>query len=343
MLIGASSGAVVAPTLTIGSTTNYNQNSAVFNATVNTTGNRNITLVEFQYSRTADFSSLNSAWLTASTNSTIAQGATSTATTCNASSLPAEGTVYYVRFRVTNSSGFVTTSSIGGSFTTYSLKAYQTFNSSSTWSNPRTTSGTSGLAITSIQDLLVVGGGAPGAGDDRTGGGGGGGAVTTSASISVGSSVVVTIGAGGSGYYGFGATLVTATASSIAGTTTVTANPGGYAYGSGSGDRGGDSGNGYSGGLANGYSGGGGGGAGGAGNNAPSTSVGGNGGAGVSGYGGGGGGSDPNSNIAYLDPNHGTPTSAGPANTGQGGAGIPDQFGGRAGGSGYAQFRYYGP
>jgi hypothetical protein len=258
MLIGASSGGVVAPTLTIGSTTNYNQNSAVFNATVNTTGNRNITLVEFQYSTSSSFASGNSAWLTASTNSTIAQGATSTATTCNASSLPAEGVAYYVRFRVTNSSGFVTTSSIGGSFTTYSLKAYQTFTGSGTWTNPRPTSGTSGLAITSIQDLFVVGGGAPGAAEDFSGGGGGGGAVTTSASISVGSSVVVTIGAGGSGYYGFGGTFVFATASSIAGTTTVTANPGGYAYGSGIGNRAGDSGNGNIGGLQNGYSGGGG-------------------------------------------------------------------------------------
>lgn len=342
MLIGASSGAVVAPTLTIGSTTNYNQDTAVFNATVNTTGNRNITSVEFQYSTSSSFASGNSAFFTASTNSTITQGATSTACTYNATGL-SNGTVYYVRFRVTNSSGFVTTSSIGGSFTTYSLKSYVTFNSSSTWTNPRPTSGTSGLAISTIQDLLVVGGGGGGAANDFGGAGGGGGAVTTSASMSVGSSVVVTIGGGGNGPIVFVANQAASTPSSIAGTTTVTANGGGYAYGSGLGNRAGDSGNGNIGGLQNGASAGGGAGAGGAGQNAPSTSVGGNGGAGVSGYGGGGGGCDSNSTSFFLDPNHGTPTGAGPANTGQGGGGINDQYGGTYGGSGYAQFRYYGP
>ena len=116
MLIGASSGVVVEPTLTVGSSTNYNQNSAVFNAVVNTTGNRNITLVEFQYSTSASFASGNSAWFTASTNSSITQGATSTACTYNATGLTASvaGTpsTYYVRFRTTNASGFVTTSSV---------------------------------------------------------------------------------------------------------------------------------------------------------------------------------------------------------------------------------------
>ena len=343
MLLGGSSGAVIAPTLTVAATTNYNQNSAVFNAVVNTTGNRNIIAVEFQYSKTADFSTNNSAWIAATTGSTIAQGVTSAAATCNATGLPTEGVPYYVRFRVTNSSGFVTTSSIGGGFTTYSLKPYVTFTGSSTWSNPRPTSGTSGLAITSVQDLLVVGGGGGGAANDFIGAGGGGAAVVTSGSMSIGSSVVVTIGGGGNGPILFVANQAASTPSSIAGNTTVTANGGGYAYGSGVGNRAGDSGNGNIGGLQNGTSAGGGAGAGGAGQNAPSTTVGGNGGAGINGYGGGGGGCDSNSNSYFLDPNHGTPTGGGPANTGQGGGGINDQYGGSYGGSGYAQFRYYGP
>ena len=74
MLIGASSGGVVAPTITIGSTTNYNQDTAVFNATVNTTGNRNIISVEFQYSTSASFASGNSAFFTASTNANQCTG-----------------------------------------------------------------------------------------------------------------------------------------------------------------------------------------------------------------------------------------------------------------------------
>jgi hypothetical protein len=343
MLLGASSGGVVAPTLTIGSTTNYNQDTAVFNATVNTTGNRNITSVQFQYSTSASFASGNSAFFTASTNSTIAQGATSTACTYNATGL-SNGTVYYVRFRVTNSSGFVTTSSIGGSFTTYSLKAYETFTGSGTWSNPRTTSGVNGLAITSILDLLVVGGGSQGAGSDFTGCGGGGGAVTTSGSMSVGSSVVVTIGAGGAAGGLFGSPPpVTATASSIAGSTTITANPGGYPYGSGLGDRAGSSGNGNLGGFQYGDAGGGGGGAGGAGQSGYDVGGGiyhgGDGGAGVSGYGvGGGGGSNQGAfDTVYIG------AGGGGANSGGGGLGIDWTLGGVNGASGYAQFRYYGP
>jgi hypothetical protein len=327
ILIGTSASPYVEPTIAINASTNYNQNSAVLNATVTTTGNRPITSVEFQWSTSSTFASGNSAWTVASTNTTISQGATNTARTLSISDL-FNGTPYYVRCRATNASGFVVTSSIGGGFTTYSLRT-ENFTGSSTWSNPRTTSGTSGLAITSISDLVVVGGG----NGNNNYGGGGGGAYVTSSSMSIGSSVVVTIGAGGGNF-------TSGNASSIAGSTTVTAN-GGVRQLANSVD-GGSSGNGNAGGTGgSGATGGGGGGAGGVGQNANviANPGGGNGGPGINGYGGGGGGTGGGGP-------DGSPGGDGPANTGQGGGPttlIIDNFGVAYGGSGYAQFKYWGP
>jgi hypothetical protein len=356
--VGPSAAAVVIPpTLTLGASTNYNQNSAVLNATVTATGNRAITSVEFQWSNSPTFTAgvgiIISAWTAAATNTVINQGTTGTARTLNATGLienESTGTPYYVRFRATNSSGFVTTSGIGGSFTTYK-KRTETFTGSRTWTNPRTSSGTSGLAITSIQDCIVVGGGSGSVWAESSGAGGGG--VIKSSFVSVGSNVVVTIGGGGAmdggGYDSFfGFPIATGgTASTLVASSTLTAGGGQMPYiGDGGNDEGsgGASGNGNPGGAAYydvGGGGGGAGGAGGAGN--PSPSPAGAGGPGIDGYGGGGGGTYPGS----FD-RQGSPRGNGPANTGRGAAGaklfeFAPNDSGENGGSGYAQFKYWGP
>jgi hypothetical protein len=352
--IGPSASAVVIePTLTLNASTNYNQNSGVLNATVTATGNRSVTSVEFQWSTSSTFASGNSAWTAASTNTTISQGSANTARSFSPTGL-SNNTTYYVRFRTTNASGHVTTSSIGSSFKTYKENTV-TFNGSSTWSNPVPTSGTSGLAITSISDLFVVGGGGGAAFAEASGAGGGG--VSTSASMSVGSSVVVTVGAGGAldgGGYGGGffnfPIATSGSASSIAGSTTLTANGGQIPYlgdGHGNEGSGGASGNGNPGGAAYYDYGGGGGGAGGAGSPGnPAPFYAGDGGPGISGYGGGGGGTRGDS---YDVDSQGLPRGDGPANTGRGAAGSPwpgydaPADAGWYGGSGYARFKYWGP
>jgi hypothetical protein len=345
IFVGPASAVVVPPTLTLGASTNYNQNSGVLNATVTATGNRAITSVEFQYSTSATFASGNSAWIAASTNTVINQGTTGTARTLTATGL-SNGTTYYVRFRATNSSGFVTTSGIGAAFTTYSFRT-QTFTGSSTWSNPRTTSGTSGAAITSIQDLLVVGGGGATRGIEASGAGGGG--VVAASSMSIGSSVTVTIGAGGTfdggGTGPFGIPIPSSgNSSSIVGSSTLSTGGGQPAYASGASSIGGTSGNGNVGGLGNSGSNAGGGGGGGAGGVGPdgTASAGANGGASVFGYGGGGGGNG--TNYASGGPN-GSPYGSGGANTGTGASAFTDgaPYTYHNGGSGYAQFKYWGP
>lgn len=344
--IGAvASGVFVAPSVTVSSSTNFNQNSGVLNATVVSTGNRGVTSVEFQWSTSSTFASGNSAWTAASTNTAISQGSANTARSVTATGLSSGGTTYYVRARATNASGFVTTSAGGGSFATYRLLT-ENFTGSRTWTNPVPTSGTSGLAITEVINLTVVGGG--GGASFFASSGAGGGGVTTASSLSVGSSVTVVIGAGGAidgaGYDPtFGFPLPTSgSASSIIASTTLSANGGGLPT-TGDPGRGGTSGNGNLGGFA--YdAGGGGGGAGGAGSDGGS-SVGGAGGAALLGYGGGGGGTEPGSSVPS---DQGSPRGNGPANSGRGAAGsrgfesVPTDSG-QNGGSGFAQFQYWGP
>jgi hypothetical protein len=329
MLIGASSGVAVAPTLTVGSTTNFNQNSAVFNGTVNATGNRNITLVEFQYATNAYMVSP-SAWFTASTNSTITQGATNTACTYNATGL-ANGTTYWVWFRTTNTSGFVTTSATT-TFTTYSERTVTSL-SSTTWTNPVPTSGTNGLAITTLISAVVVGGGGAG-----TTGGGAGGTVMSYNNVAVGASVTVTIGAGGAGSTGADGNL-----SSI-GTSGASGGQSGRDYFRDGYECDGGDGNGYLGGSysagdnAFSVAGGGGAGLGGNGGNASGNNGGNGGPANIFGFCGGGGGGN-----VGTGGTRGTPNGAGVTNRGTGGAGLDYIPNGYNGGSGYASFNYWGP
>jgi hypothetical protein len=352
ILIGTSASPYVAPSITLGASTNYNQNSAVLNVTVASTGNRSISSVEFQWSNSSTFTAgagiTISAWTPASVNNTIAQGSPSTVSSLNVSGLNS-GVTYYERVRVTNSSGFVVTSAIGTGFTTYSLRT-ENFTGSRTWTNPRPTSGTGGLAITSVQDCLVVGGG--GGADLFSTSGAGGGSVITSSSLSVGSSVVVTVGAGGAfngggyveGYFGLVAIPTSGSASTMVGSSTLTANGGSKPVYEGSDYRGGPSGNGNLGGFWGPDNvGGGGGGAGGAGvNGVYSPTKAGDGGAGISGYGGGGGGTRDGSLVVAEQ---GQPRGDGPVNTGRGsaGAGSSENGPGLYGGSGFAQFKYWGP
>ena len=329
MLIGAPSAVVVEPSLTVGSSTNYNQNSAVFNAVVSSTGNRNITLVEFQHSTSSSFASGNSAWFTASTNSSITQGATNTACTYNATGLTA-ATAYYVRIRTTNASGIVTTSSIGGSFTTY-VQYVRQYTSSQTWTNAVPTSGTSGLALI-IDEIVAIGGG----GGAEIGGGGGGN-VTTHTNINLAGigTVTLVVGAGGSG----------GSSGSTDGSTTAFGFFGGLGgqRGNTNGSYNGGSSNGFSGGVGSGAAGGGGAGIGGAGANATGGTTGGNGGGAAFGVlaGGGGGSRD----IFSPGSPDGSPQGNGGANTGMGGGNnwfnISVVLGN--GGSGLLQLTFYAP
>lgn len=332
--VGPSASAVhVAPTLTLDASTNYNKDSGVLNATVTATGNRAITSVEFQWSTSSTFASGNSAWTVASTNTTINQGTSNTARTVTATGLP-NNTTHYVRFRTTNASGFVTTSSIGSSFKTYKLNT-ATFTGSSTWTNPVPTSGTSGLAITEILNLDARAGGAGGWSIFGAGGGGGAGERKTASSASISGNVTVTIGAG-VGWYATGGTTSIGSALSAAGGVYGLNSPDGYS--------GGASGNGNAGGSGNSYGAGGGGGTNGTGGAGSGTGAGGTGGTGgagwTTGYGVGGKGG-----TFFND----APIPGG-ANTGNGGGPGGNSYNGStnsadpvSGGSGYAEFQYWGP
>jgi len=335
------------PTVTIASTTNYNQNSAVFNGTVNSTGGINITAVEFQYSTSSSFASGNSAWFTATTNSTITSSATNTLCTYNATGLTA-GTLYYVRFRATNTAG--TSTSSGSSFTTYSLRTVTYTSGSGTWTNPVPTSGTSGLAITSIADALVVGGGG---GVGLFSGGGGG--VAASNSISTGSSLSYVVGVAGTSFsYPASGTAGGSSSLTSSAVWTMSGAGGGYVI---SGSNAASSGAGSGGNTANSsanaggtyvagcvdYAEGGAGGAGGVGQNAyyvVYTAYGGNGGAAVTYYGitvsSGGAGPDQYGDDGFQ--NGTTPASS------YGGGGFSPQVGTpRAPQAGLVRFTYYGP
>ena len=209
----------IAPSITIASTTNFNQNSAVFNATVNPNGNT--TSVKFQYSLNG------SSWTDSGTVSGITGGSQSVS---HSQSSLSGATLYYVRAIATNA---VNVSTSGNTtFTTYSLRT-ATLTSGTTWSNPVPTSGSSGLAITTIYDVLVVGGGG-GAGDTEYGGGGGGGGVAVSNSMTIGSSLAYAVGGGGAVSTTYGTPGATGGNSSLSnvGVWTMTGNGGGGGGGS---------------------------------------------------------------------------------------------------------------
>ena len=179
------------PTITINATTNFNQNRATFNATVNP--NRQTTSVKFQFKKTVD-----STW----TDGETITGLTGTSQTVysNQTGL-VEATGYDVRAIVTNGIGTATSSST--SFTTWSLKLFsRTISGSQTQAIPTITPTGGSAVIPSIYQLFMFGGG----GGGSAGGGGGGGFIfpnSSNVSIPVAFSntsnltLTINVGAGG--------------------------------------------------------------------------------------------------------------------------------------------------
>ena len=180
------------PTITINAATNFNQNRATFNATVNP--NRQTTSVKFQFKKTVD-----STW----TDGETITGLTGTSQTVysNQTGL-VEATGYDVRAIVTNGIGSATSST--ASFTTWSIQTFvrtPTGTSNTTYTDVvhlQTITPTGGSAITPyIFNVFFFGGGGGGAG----GGGGGGGYYyntgNVSATSAVSSYLTVVVGGGG--------------------------------------------------------------------------------------------------------------------------------------------------
>jgi len=276
-IVASSAPQAFAPTITIATTTNFNQNRATFNATVNPNGAT--ASVKFQFKKSVD-----SLWTDGATITGITGGSQSVFS--NQTGLEvgnSAGTIYNVRAIATNSSGESTSSST--TFTTWRLIPYANDVAGSYTLGIPTITPTGGTAvIPSLLNILVVGGG--GASDGVAGGGGGGYNSESSASFSSTANATISFTVGGPG----GSSSISAsnftTISAGAGTNAVDFNGGNVgsgdnpAYTGGAGSLYGDPKSGY---YVNG-----GGGAGAAGNGgAASQFAGGAGGAGVlvSGYG----------------------------------------------------------
>jgi hypothetical protein len=190
------------PTITINAATNFNQNRATFNATVNP--NRQTTSVKFQFKKTVD-----STW----TDGETITGLTGTSQTVysNQTGL-VEATGYDVRAIVTNGIGSATSST--ASFTTWSLKLFsRTIAGSQDQAIPTITPTGGSAVIPSIYQLFMFGGG----GGGSAGGGGGGGFIfPNSSNVSIpvafnntsNLTLTINVGAGGAaGDYSGGANL----------------------------------------------------------------------------------------------------------------------------------------
>lgn len=248
--------------------------------------------------------------------------------------------VVYTGTGAAQSIGLAGSSFVSGSTTVIS------FTSSGTWTVP--------AGVNAVEYLVVAGGGG-----GAIAGGGAGGMRTGTLAVTPGSSLTVTVGAGGAARANgsnsvFGSiTSIGGGAGSDSGTGNTGGSGGGGGYTSGSGGAG-TSGQGNNGGNGSANSGGGGGGAGAVGANAPSASQGGNGGNGlassISGVsvtyagGGGGSGSSTGSSGGTGGGGAGSPTTgtAGTPNTGGGGGGGEAAGSGAAaaGGSGIVIIKY---
>jgi hypothetical protein len=328
----------IAPTVTLNAASNFNQELATLNATVDANGYS--TTVKFQYSTASNFSSYTE--VNAATTPITGQAVSSYANITGLST----NTTYYFRCVASNAVGTTTSSSL--SFTTWALQVYERSTSGGTTFTIPTVTPTGGSAVAvSIYDIIMFGAG----GGGRRGTGGGGGGYVSSASISMtGSrSITTSVGAGGQGAVEFGQDATAGGNTTLSGDLTTQTATGGAI---GTDDvnpkdtyRAGSSGNGNLGGTNTFYTvskgneyfaWGGGGGAGGAGGNATATSssgVGGNGGTGVSitrgdvtrtgGAGGGGVGTTTSGSVGANN------------SYGSGGNGY------NPGQAGYIRFRYY--
>jgi hypothetical protein len=331
------------PSITIDTVTNFNQNIATFNATVNPNGST--TSVKFQYKKTAD-----STWTDGATISGLTGGSQSVySNQTGLNGYGDNGGIYDVRALATNS--IDTTTSGTASFTTWALQYYERSTSGGTTFTIPTVTPTGGSAVSvSIYDIIMFGGG--GGGGFVAGGGGGASQNISSRTITGSRSVTTSVGAGGNAWTSSSNSTVGSSSTISGDLTTATAAGGGSDTSSS--DIAGSSGNGNAGGSNAQYDPdgggkglpntayGGGGGAGGVGGNGvanASTTTGGNGGTGVSITSGGvtrAGGAGGGGTALALGGGPAVSGSQGSNNTyGSGGNG------GTNGQDGYIRFRYY--
>lgn len=192
-IIASSVQSVQAPTVTINSVTNFNQDRATFNATVNPNGAT--TDVKFQYSTDG------STWTDTSSITGLTGGSQSFYINKTGLSV---GTLYYVRAIGYNSAG--TGVSSNTTFTTWSLKTYINTTAGNFYVTipSITPTGESAIAPT-IYEMLLYGGGG---GANYSGGGGGGYRLFASHTSSVAGTHVIGgyVGAGGAAGNGGGGT-----------------------------------------------------------------------------------------------------------------------------------------
>lgn len=337
------SAVALPPTVSLSAASNFNQEIATLNATVDANGYS--TTVKFQYSTASNFSSYTE--VNAATTPITGQAVSSYANITGLS----VNTTYYFRCVATNDIGTTTSSSL--SFTTWALQVYERSTSGGTTFTIPTVTPTGGSAVTvSIYDIIMFGAG--GGGSNGGGGGGGGYQSVSSRSMTGSRSITTSVGAGGTGANAANGTAGGNT--TLTGDlTSLTANGGGPGLNDNSA---GSSGNGNAGGSYAQYdpdgSGkglpntayGGGGGAGGVGGNGTansSTTTGGTGGVGVSITSGGvtrAGGAGGGGSVYILGGGSGADGVQGSNNT-YGSGGNSSSGGGSNGQAGYIRFRYY--
>jgi hypothetical protein len=189
------SSVALPPTVTLNAASNFNQELATLNATVDANGYS--TTVKFQYSTASNFSSFTE--VNAATTPITGQAVSSYANITGLS----VNTTYYFRCVATNSAGTTTSSSL--SFTTWNIQVYERSTSGGTTFTIPTVTPTGGSAVAvSILDIIMFGGG--GGGSFGEGAGGGGYQSVSSRSMTGSRSITTSVGAGGTGDTGSGAT-----------------------------------------------------------------------------------------------------------------------------------------
>lgn len=332
------SAVALPPTVSLSAASNFNQELATLNATVDANGYS--TTVKFQYSTASNFSTFTE--VNAATTPITGQAVSSYANITGLS----VNTTYYFRCVATNQIGTTTSSSL--SFTTWNIQVYERSTSGGTTFTIPTVTPTGGSAVAvSIYDIIMFG--AAAGGGTGQGGGGGGSYSASSVSVTGARSITTSVAAGGAG-------STTSTVFSPASNTTITGNISTLTALSGS--------NNYSPNYISGldtsydpdgsgkgipntaYGGGGGAGAvGGNGNTTASITQGGTGGAGVSITSGGvtraGGAGGGGAAYEYQTTSGGQVQGVRGSNNTYGSGGNSTTTGGSAGQDGYIRFRYY--
>lgn len=219
------------PIVSISSTTNYNQNIATFNATVNPNGYT--TSVKFQYSSNGGSSWNDGATISGLTGGSESVYSNQTGLTIN----DATGTAYLVRAIATNSIGSTTSGTT--SFATWSLKTYANGTAGSySLTIPTVTPTGSSAVIPTVYNMFMFGGGG---GSNFAGGGGGGYRLLSSRAFTntSGNTLSLVVGGGGAGNTGDSPTGAGgATSISASNFTTLSAGGGGGGQASGFGNGG---------------------------------------------------------------------------------------------------------